>query len=107
MVDRLMFDLKDELNVDYEGCAMCKLNRLPCPKKSNHRSSQLLELIHTDVCGPMNVEWIGGSFYFSCFIDDYPRYTAVYVIKTTSEARRSRGGLGGSVPPLFCSCMMS
>ena len=101
MDDRLMFDLKDELNVDYEGCAMGKLNRLPCPKKSNHRSSQLLELIHTDVCGPMNVEWIGGSFHFSCFIDDYPRYTAVYVIKNKSEASRSWGGAGGLHPAHF------
>ena len=85
MVDGLAFDPKDELNVDCEGCAMGKLNRLPFPKKSNHRSSQLLELIHTDVCGPMNVESIGGSRYFVSFIDDYSRYVTVYMIKNKSE----------------------
>ena len=45
MVNRLAFDLEDELNDDCEGCGMGKLSRLPFPKQSSRRSSQLLELM--------------------------------------------------------------
>ena len=85
MVDGFEFNPKEVLNADCEGCAMGKLHRLPFPKKSHHKSSQLLELIHTDVCGPMSVESIGGSRYFVSFIDDFSRYTTVYMIKKKSE----------------------
>ena len=85
MVDGLALDLKDELTVDCEGCAIGKQTRLPFPKKSNHRSSKLVELIHTDVCGPMNGESIGGSHYFVSSIDDYSRYATVHMIKNKSE----------------------
>ena len=41
---------------------MGKLYRFPFLKKSNDRSSQLLELIHTtDICGPMSAESVGSS----------------------------------------------
>jgi len=71
MVDGLEFDPEEVLNDDCEGCAMGKLHRIPFPKNNNHKSTQLLELIHTDVCGPMSVESIGGSRYFVTFIDDF------------------------------------
>ena len=54
MVDGFEFNPEDVSNADWEGCAMGKLHQLPIPKKSHHKSSQLLELIHTDVCGPTN-----------------------------------------------------
>ena len=64
---------------------MGKQNRQPFPNESQHRSSQPLELVHNDVCGPMNVNSVGGSRYFVTFIDDYSRYTTVYIIKHKSE----------------------
>ena len=54
MVNGFEFNPEDVSNADCEGCAMGKLHRLPFPKKSHHKSSQLLELILTDVCGPTN-----------------------------------------------------
>ena len=44
-----------------------------------------MELIHSDVCGPISVESIGGSKYFVTFIDDYSRCCAVYFMKQKSE----------------------
>ena len=32
--------------------------------------SDLLEIIHTDVCGPMSVDARGGYHYFLTFTDD-------------------------------------
>lgn len=39
------------------------------PKESNQRTDKL-ELVHTDICGPMRVSSNGGSKYFMTFIDD-------------------------------------
>ena len=46
----------------------------------------LLELVHTDVCGPMNIEARGGYEYYITFIDDYSRYGYVYLMTRKSEA---------------------
>ena len=46
----------------------------------------MLELIHTDVCGPMNVQARGGYKYFITFTDDYSRYGYVYLMRRKSEA---------------------
>ena len=45
----------------------------------------MLEIIHTDVCGPMNIEARGGYRYFLTFTDDLSRYEYVYLMKHKSE----------------------
>src|SRR5579862_6779626 len=50
------------------------------------RSNELLELVHTDVCGPMNKPARGGYEYFITFTDDYSRYGYVYLMRRKSEA---------------------
>lgn len=45
-----------------------------------------LQLIHSDICGPMNVRERLGSLYFITFIDDYTRFSHVYLISYKSEA---------------------
>lgn len=49
------------------------------------RSKRKLELVHSDVCGPMQTESIGGSKYFETFIDDYSRCCKVYFMKQKSD----------------------
>ena len=68
-----------------EGCAMGKQHCQPFPKKSQHKSSKPWELIHSDMCGPMSVPSVGGSRFFVTYIDDFSRYTYVYIIKHMSE----------------------
>lgn len=46
----------------------------------------LLELVHSDLCGPLEVPSLGGSPYFMTIIDDFSRYTTVYLLKRKSEA---------------------
>ena len=50
------------------------------------RTSGLLELIHSDVCGPMTTHVRGGFLYFITFIDDYSQFGYVYLMKYKSEA---------------------
>ena len=44
-----------------------------------------MEIIHTDVCGPMSVEARGGYPYFLTFTDDLSRYGYIYLMKHKSE----------------------
>lgn len=50
-------------------------------KRTNH----LLEIVHSDVCGPMRTESLSGRKYFVTFIDDYSRYCEVYFLSQKSE----------------------
>ena len=63
-----------------------KCHRQPHYPLKTIRSKEKLELVHTDVCGPMQTQSFGGSHYFITFIDDYSRYCYTYFLKKKSEA---------------------
>ena len=42
------------------------------------QATNLLEIIHTDVCGPMSVDACGGYRYFLTFTDDLSIYIGIY-----------------------------
>ena len=67
-----------------EGCVEGKMNRSPF-HPVGVRSSRKLQLVHSDVCGPMPTESLGGHRYFVTFVDDYTRCCAVYLMKHRSE----------------------
>ena len=64
---------KDVGNQQCEACAKAKMHRVPVPKASRNKSSRPLQLVHSDVCGPMNVDSIGGSKYVLSFTDDFTK----------------------------------
>ena len=68
-----------------EGCIDGKICRSPFKPVGAIRSQRRLELVHSDVCGPMSVESFGGHKYFVTFIDDYSRCCAVYFLKQKAE----------------------
>ena len=49
------------------------------------RASDLLGIIHTDVCGPMSVSTCNVYRYFVTFTDDLVRYGYIYIMKHKSE----------------------
>lgn len=69
-----------------EGCVLGKGHRTPIPKKSSSRSSKILELVHSDVNGPLETPSMGGSRYFITFIDDYSKWTEVYTMRKKSDS---------------------
>ena len=72
---------------DLKNCITCcegKQFRLPF-KNVGKRASSLLEVIHTDLCGPMQKQSLGGSKYFLTFVDDYSRMGFIYFLKSKSE----------------------
>ena len=54
--------------------------------KRGKRASDLLGLIHIDVCGPMSTCTRNGYCYFITFTDDYSRYGYVYLMRHKSES---------------------
>ncbi|UYV83970.1 hypothetical protein LAZ67_X000731 [Cordylochernes scorpioides] len=64
-----------------------KMKKLPFSiySNKNKRASYPLELIHSDVVGPINPRSKGGSNYFVTFIDDFSHYTVVYFMKNKNE----------------------
>ena len=46
----------------------------------------MLELVHSNVCGPMSTRARVGYEYFITFTDDYSRFGSVYLMKWKSEA---------------------
>ena len=55
-------------------------------KKGATISNHLLEIIHTNICGPFDVPSFSGEKYFITFIDDFSRYGYVYFLKEKSQA---------------------
>jgi hypothetical protein len=47
--------------------------------------SELLELVHMDLCGPLPVPSLGGSVYFLKFLDGFSRFSVVRPIKLKSD----------------------
>jgi hypothetical protein len=43
------------------------------------------DLVHFDVWGPMPIPTMGGSCYFVIFVDDYSRYTWLYLLQNRSK----------------------
>ena len=67
-----------------EPCLMGKMTRTPF-NGTMERAVDLLGIIHTDVCGPMNVTARNGFRYFVTFTDDLSRYGYIYLMKHKSE----------------------
>ena len=60
------------------SCIHCKITWKPFSKAS--RSTKLLEIIHSDICGPMSVKGRSGALHFITFIDDHSRYGHIYLL---------------------------
>lgn len=67
------------------ACLKGKQTKQPFKKTEAKRASDILGLVHTDVCGPMSVESLSGKRYFLIFIDDCTRKTFVYFLKSKNE----------------------
>jgi hypothetical protein len=67
-----------------EACAYGKSQRQPFYSRTC-RATKAGEIIHADVCGPMEESSLRGMRYFVCFKDDFSRYRRVYFMVLKSE----------------------
>uniref|UniRef100_H3HA05 Integrase catalytic domain-containing protein n=1 Tax=Phytophthora ramorum TaxID=164328 RepID=H3HA05_PHYRM len=68
-----------------DGCALGKQTRVSYMKSSPNRAKHVLEVVHSDVCGPMQTPTFGGKRYFVTFIDDKSHFCVVYLLRNKSE----------------------
>lgn len=77
-----------KLQVEHDGvCRGCALGKNIKGDflGSGSLSKGILDLIHSDVCGPMTVESMSGCLYYVIFMDDYSRKTWIFSLKTKDE----------------------
>jgi hypothetical protein len=55
---------------------------------SNRKSNGILDLIHSDLCGPMTAPSMNGCIYYIIFVDDCSCKTWIYFLKTKDESFR-------------------
>ena len=67
------------------GCVLRKHNRDSFDKRTSWDASVPLELVHSDLCGPLPSASFFCFKYFLTFIDDYSRRTWVYFLKLKRE----------------------
>ena len=76
---------EDQYEVKCIGCGLGKLHREPHKKVT--RQSKRLELIHTDLCGPMDTATVlYGKVYFITFVDDFSRRSWIKLLAHKDEA---------------------
>ncbi|XP_020590476.1 uncharacterized protein LOC110031568 [Phalaenopsis equestris] len=69
---------------DFETCIDCiKGKQTNKSKKGAKRSTNLLEIIHTDICCP-DMDIVSPK-YFVTFIDDYSRYMYLYLLRSKDK----------------------
>ena len=78
-------------NVNTENCSNCpicveeKFTKKPF-KSITTRKTDLLELVHSDLADVKNTMGKGGKKWYISFINDYFRYTKVYLLKSKDKA---------------------
>lgn len=83
-VDGIKFSDDDDEIRKCETCAMGKQTRLPF-KRSVSETSKTLEIIHSDLMGPMENISIGRARYILTFVDDFSKMVFSFFLKAKSD----------------------
>jgi hypothetical protein len=67
------------------GCVLDKHHWDSFNKRASWHASTPLQLVHSDLCGPLCSPSLFGCKYFLTFIDDFSIRTWVYFLKLKSE----------------------
>ncbi|CAB0037468.1 unnamed protein product [Trichogramma brassicae] len=78
--------LTDSNDYFCESCPIGKQSRLPFSNKDGHRRSITPgEVLHTDLCGPMQEPSVGGARFFLLFKDEASGFRKVFFLKHKSD----------------------
>lgn len=76
-------------NKDSFHCQVCpfaKQIRFPFRTKERNQCIQKFDLLHIDIWGPYKVDSHVGNKYFLTIVDDFSRFTWIYLLKKKSES---------------------
>jgi hypothetical protein len=69
------------------ACALGKIHRESFSKEKTWRAKTSLELIHTDIYGPMSINSHGDNSYFIFFIDNFFRMCWMYFLRQNQKKK--------------------
>ena len=73
--------------MDLSVCVECiKGKQTKHTNKCATRSTELLEIIHTNIRGPFDISFVGKEKYFIAFIDDFSHYGYIYLLHENPQA---------------------
>ncbi|KAL0279164.1 UNVERIFIED_CONTAM: hypothetical protein PYX00_000774 [Menopon gallinae] len=84
LLKRLNLPVDDKKDSICDGCALGKMHRLPFRPRPN-KVTKVGEVIHADLCGPMETESIGKAKYFACFKDEFSKFRRLFFLKHKGE----------------------
>ena len=86
LVSGVVVKSSQEMDPICEPCLAGKQHRVAVPKSAQNRSSVPLQLVHSDVHGPLPVQSRAHNKYWITFIDDATRFWAVLPLKDKAGA---------------------
>ena len=73
-----------------EACRYGKMTRRAFPTLlRTSRAAVVLDIVHSDIMGPMEVPSISGARFILLFVDDRTRYKHCFILKRKSDALQS------------------
>ena len=74
--------------LDVGLCKNCQIGKMGKTnfKRKNYQLEDVLEIVHTNFCGPIGIESYSGEKFFILFVDDYSRMMIVMYLKEKLEA---------------------
>ena len=69
-------------------CKNCQIGKMGKTsfKSKNYQFEDILEIVHTNLCGPIGVEIYTREKSFIIFVDDYSRMMTIMYLREKSEA---------------------
>ena len=71
----------EPLKTTWESCILAKKHREKISMGKSYRAKHPLEIVHSDLCGPIQTPSLSRKIYFLTFIDDFSRKVWVYFLK--------------------------
>ncbi|GBM97118.1 Retrovirus-related Pol polyprotein from transposon TNT 1-94 [Araneus ventricosus] len=78
-------DIDDVNDFKCETCDLSKITRKTHPNIDINKSSEILELLHADLCGPIQPESYRDAKYFMVLVDDFSGMYFTYFLKNKNE----------------------
>jgi hypothetical protein len=69
-----------------DHCSVGKNTRTKILKAATIRAEGILDLVHSDLCGPLPIESLGKAKYYILFTDDFLRKTWIYLMSSKDQA---------------------
>uniref|UniRef100_A0AAV1TX35 Retrovirus-related Pol polyprotein from transposon TNT 1-94-like beta-barrel domain-containing protein n=1 Tax=Peronospora matthiolae TaxID=2874970 RepID=A0AAV1TX35_9STRA len=104
MIKDVRVPLKSGGATTCRGCQQGKMVQKPFPSNRDKRSYDTFELLHLDICGPMEKDSLGGSKYLLLIIDEASGCMKGFCLRVKSESEDYIRKYITMVQTQFCKC---